>query len=75
VVYTFMQVSGMTNDHLISCYRFAECAAAAIGANVTDHSEANSGSRNHAMEQKMNGTNGLAADLELSRSIDELSIS
>lgn len=28
VIYTFMQVSGMTNDHLISCYRFEECAAA-----------------------------------------------
>lgn len=75
VVYTFMQVSGMTNDHLISCYRFAECAAAATGANLTDGSEANSGGSNHATEQKMNGTNGLAADIELSRTIDELSIS
>ncbi|TVU15351.1 hypothetical protein EJB05_38869 [Eragrostis curvula] len=75
VVYTFMQVSGMTNDHLISCYRFAECAAAATGAKVTDQSEANSSSSSHATELKMNGTNGLAADLELSSSIDELSIS
>jgi DNA-3-methyladenine glycosylase I len=73
VVYTFMQVSGMTNDHLILCYRLAECEAAATCAKVTDQSEANSGSSNHAMEQ-MNGTNGLAADLELSRSIDELTI-
>jgi DNA-3-methyladenine glycosylase I len=74
VVYTFMQVCGMTNDHLISCYRFADCAAAATGANKIK-SEANSSGSNHATEQKMNGTNGLAADLELSRSIDELSIS
>jgi DNA-3-methyladenine glycosylase I len=59
-VYTFMQVSGMTNHHLILCYRFAECVAAATGAKVTDQSEANSGSSNQAMEQKMNGTNGLA---------------
>ncbi|KAF8703615.1 hypothetical protein HU200_032435 [Digitaria exilis] len=77
VVYTFMQVSGMTNDHLISCYRFAECAAApAAAAKPTDGSEANSSDSNHAVtEQKMNGTNGLAADIELSRTIDELSIS
>ncbi|XP_062184220.1 uncharacterized protein LOC133888111 [Phragmites australis] len=74
VVYTFMQVSGMTNDHLISCYRFAECAAAATGAKLTDESEANSSGSKHATEQ-MNGTNGLAADIELSRSIDELNIS
>ncbi|CAL5068721.1 unnamed protein product [Urochloa decumbens] len=77
VVYTFMQVSGMTNDHLISCYRFAECVATPAGpAKLTDGSEANSSVTNHATtEQKMNGTNGLAADIELSRTIDELSIS
>ncbi|KAF8704217.1 hypothetical protein HU200_031714 [Digitaria exilis] len=64
VVYTFMQVSGMTNDHLISCYRFAECASAPAAAKPTDGSEANSSDSNHAItEQKMNGTNGLAADI------------
>ncbi|KAJ1271763.1 hypothetical protein BS78_06G150600 [Paspalum vaginatum] len=76
VVYTFMQVSGMTNDHLISCYRFAECVAPPAGAaKLADGSEANSSDSNSAAEQKMNGTNGLAADIELSRTIDELSIS
>ncbi|KAJ4765203.1 DNA glycosylase superfamily protein [Rhynchospora pubera] len=25
VIYSFMQVCGLTNDHLISCYRFDEC--------------------------------------------------
>lgn len=25
VIYTFMQVAGLTNDHLISCFRFPEC--------------------------------------------------
>lgn len=76
VVYTFMQVSGMTNDHLVSCYRFAECATAAAGTKLTElGSEANSGGSDHDTEQKMNGANGLAADIELSRTIDELSIS
>ncbi|WOH05506.1 hypothetical protein DCAR_0624923 [Daucus carota subsp. sativus] len=28
VVYSFMQVAGITNDHLISCYRFQECIVA-----------------------------------------------
>ncbi|CAH1428591.1 unnamed protein product [Lactuca virosa] len=26
VVYSFLQVAGLTNDHLISCFRFHECA-------------------------------------------------
>ncbi|KAK1268940.1 hypothetical protein QJS04_geneDACA013688 [Acorus gramineus] len=25
IIYSFMQVAGITNDHLISCYRFEEC--------------------------------------------------
>ncbi|XP_020267282.1 uncharacterized protein LOC109842777 [Asparagus officinalis] len=25
VIYTFMQAAGLTNDHLITCYRFDEC--------------------------------------------------
>lgn len=29
VVYVFMQVAGLTNDHLISCFRFQECIATA----------------------------------------------
>ncbi|CAM0903955.1 unnamed protein product [Alopecurus aequalis] len=76
VVYTFMQVTGMTNDHLISCYRFAECATAAAGAKLTEPTtEADSSVSNHATELKTNGANGLAADIELSRTMDELSIS
>ncbi|KAI9084551.1 hypothetical protein K1719_033539 [Acacia pycnantha] len=27
VIYTFMQVAGLTNDHLITCFRFKECTA------------------------------------------------
>ncbi|GMP34466.1 hypothetical protein CsSME_00007321 [Camellia sinensis var. sinensis] len=29
VIYSFMQVAGITNDHLISCFRFQDCIAAA----------------------------------------------
>ncbi|KAG5021430.1 hypothetical protein AAZX31_07G021900 [Glycine max] len=27
VIYTFMQVAGLTNDHIISCFRFKECTS------------------------------------------------
>lgn len=27
VIYSFMQVAGRTNDHLISCFRYHECIA------------------------------------------------
>lgn len=29
MVYTFMQVAGLTNDHLLSCFRFQELLATA----------------------------------------------
>ncbi|TKY64630.1 DNA-3-methyladenine glycosylase 1 [Spatholobus suberectus] len=27
IIYTFMQVAGLTNDHVISCFRFKECTS------------------------------------------------
>ncbi|CAN4088524.1 unnamed protein product [Withania somnifera] len=36
VVYSFMQVAGITNDHLISCFRFHECVAASDGTEKDD---------------------------------------
>ena len=29
IVYAFMEAVGMVNDHLVGCYRHAECAAMA----------------------------------------------
>lgn len=26
VVYSFMQVAGLVNDHLVTCFRFHECS-------------------------------------------------
>lgn len=31
VVYSFMQVAGITNDHLINCFRFQDCLAVGDG--------------------------------------------
>ena len=36
VVYSFMQVAGLTNDHLTSCFRFQECIDAAEGKEEND---------------------------------------
>ncbi|KAJ8536209.1 hypothetical protein K7X08_034610 [Anisodus acutangulus] len=36
VVYSFMQVAGITNDHLISCFRFHDCVAASDGTDKDD---------------------------------------
>ncbi|KAL8099099.1 uncharacterized protein LOC141684485 [Apium graveolens] len=36
VVYSFMQVAGITNDHLISCFRFQECISAECAKDKDD---------------------------------------
>ncbi|CAN4086415.1 unnamed protein product [Withania somnifera] len=36
VVYSFMQVAGITNDHLISCFRFHDCVVASDGMDKED---------------------------------------
>jgi len=32
IIYAFMQAVGMVNDHLVGCFRHAECGALAAGA-------------------------------------------
>uniref|UniRef100_A0A1D1YNS2 Putative GMP synthase [glutamine-hydrolyzing] n=1 Tax=Anthurium amnicola TaxID=1678845 RepID=A0A1D1YNS2_9ARAE len=46
VIYSFMQVAGITNDHLINCYRFDECCAATIGVGPEEV--------NHKVKEKSN---------------------
>lgn len=74
VIYTFMQVAGLTNDHLIGCYRFDECAAAAM----PESNEAGSKDNNFKEEMKRDGKNELVVgdiSLELSRAVEGLSVS
>lgn len=64
VVYSFMQVAGITNDHLISCFRYHDCI------NVVDLKDRN--------EVSSKNEGKLAEDLtqyELSRDIDDLNLS
>ena len=63
VIYSFMQVAGMTNDHLISCFRFQDCVTA---AEVKEEGITTEG----AEEKKSN-----VIESELSRAMDEMSFS
>ncbi|MBA0565242.1 hypothetical protein Golob_010130, partial [Gossypium lobatum] len=45
VVYSFMQVAGLTNDHLMSCFRFQECITGVESRGKVNNDEANDGTR------------------------------
>ncbi|KAM6553063.1 hypothetical protein CsatB_013825 [Cannabis sativa] len=63
VIYSFMQVAGITNDHLVSCFRFQECVNAA-------EAKDEKGTKNEPEEKKMeNGT----TDSDLCIAIGKLS--
>ncbi|KAG6625631.1 probable GMP synthase [glutamine-hydrolyzing] [Carya illinoinensis] len=64
VIYSFMQAAGITNDHLISCFRFQECIAAAEG-------KEENGIKDKVEETKPDNM----MESELSVAIDELSFS
>ncbi|XP_057527428.1 uncharacterized protein LOC130806390 isoform X2 [Amaranthus tricolor] len=61
VVYSFMQAAGLTNDHLISCFRFQECTAA--GEGLEKHDQA-----------KLDEEKPIDMDkLEMTKALDEMS--
>ncbi|KAA3489921.1 putative GMP synthase [glutamine-hydrolyzing] isoform X1 [Gossypium australe] len=64
VIYSFMQVAGITNDHLSSCFRFQECITA------TEAKEENVTKDTTEKKETVNVIN-----TELSVAIDELSFS
>ncbi|MFS7963940.1 putative DNA-3-methyladenine glycosylase I [Helianthus anomalus] len=66
VVYSFLQVAGLTNDHLVSCFRFNECVDAGLAKGVT-----NDGQNGKPEERRSEDGNGLG----LTRVIDELRLS
>lgn len=85
VIYTFMQVCGLTNDHLISCFRFQGCIAAAeagdeifktkieekLSDNRTDLGPASIEEFTDFALLRAQGTN----DLELATAVDDLKLS
>ncbi|XP_073117966.1 uncharacterized protein [Elaeis guineensis] len=72
VIYSFMQASGITNDHLISCYRFGECVAAATSV---DGDEGNAIRANHKVEEMTAKAGDKVGNMDLPRAVDGLSIS
>lgn len=64
VVYSFMQVAGITNDHLISCFRFQECVALAEG-------KRENGTKDDDDKIDERKTDGVV-ESEISRAISEL---
>lgn len=74
VIYSFMQTAGMTNDHLISCYRFEECCAA---SNLADEVARSCGHEEGSKTKVNCDSCGVLhigdIDLELVRAIDSVS--
>ncbi|XP_043699374.1 uncharacterized protein LOC122650124 [Telopea speciosissima] len=64
VIYSFMQVAGIMNDHLITCFRFQECCIAASAGTEPDVSKVK------AEEKKAEDMMGS----EITRAMVELSI-
>ncbi|XP_042507975.1 probable GMP synthase [glutamine-hydrolyzing] [Macadamia integrifolia] len=63
VVYSFMQIAGIMNDHLITCFRFQECITIAAGIEVD-------GNKAKTEEKEAEDTMGS----EITRAMDKLSI-
>ncbi|XP_011020605.1 PREDICTED: uncharacterized protein LOC105122922 [Populus euphratica] len=61
VIYSFMQVAGLTNDHLINCFRFQECTTKGEARVKDDYLEAKT--KVTELEDPM--------DVGLSRAVDE----
>ncbi|WOL18324.1 hypothetical protein Cni_G27118 [Canna indica] len=75
IIYSFMQAAGLTNDHLISCYRFQECIAA-VSPSTDEINEAKL-KLNSKAEEKTKADRELleGIDLELLEVVDDLAIS
>lgn len=65
VVYSFMQVAGITNDHLISCFRFHDCVAESDPIDKD-------GTLKAKVEEKQHED---STELGLARAIDDLDLS
>uniref|UniRef100_A0ACD5ZGU0 Uncharacterized protein n=1 Tax=Avena sativa TaxID=4498 RepID=A0ACD5ZGU0_AVESA len=75
VIYSFMQAAGLTNDHLVSCFRFKECDALPTPCTSgTDRVNADAGLETDE-RQAENRSGEMTATADLSTAIDTLTIS
>ncbi|KAL0463983.1 UNVERIFIED_CONTAM: DNA-3-methyladenine glycosylase 1 [Sesamum latifolium] len=65
VVYSFMQVAGLTNDHLINCFRYQDCI---VAGDLRDKNEG-------IMSKNEENPPEDLRELELVRDIDDLNLS
>ncbi|KAL0380344.1 UNVERIFIED_CONTAM: DNA-3-methyladenine glycosylase 1 [Sesamum angustifolium] len=66
VVYSFMQVAGITNDHLINCFRYQDCIV--VGDDLRDKNEGITPKNEENPPEDLR-------ELELVREIDDLNLS
>ncbi|PHU02382.1 hypothetical protein BC332_27633 [Capsicum chinense] len=66
VVYSFMQVAGITNDHLISCFRFHDCVTASDGTDKYDGLATKSEVKNQVKDETEMGLISAIDDFNLS---------
>ncbi|KAL3835472.1 hypothetical protein ACJIZ3_010208 [Penstemon smallii] len=65
VVYSFMQVAGITNDHLINCFRYQDCL---IAGDLRDKNEAPTSKNEEKQHEDL-------MELDLAGDIDDLNLS
>lgn len=85
VIYSFMQIAGLTNDHLINCYRFEECCssqAAVGGSDNKGNVQTNHSPQENPSSPMITDLNTLTDqeeamnfDLDLAATVDDLTIS
>lgn len=73
VVYSFMQVAGITNDHLVTCFRFQDCIAAALAADESDKGGDGLIAKIEGKESEENSSSSEVVGLQ--RTIDVLNLS
>lgn len=72
VIYSFMQAAGLTNDHLVGCFRFEECnASATVCTSETDRIRAQDDLKRDGLTAKISSKN-ITRAAALSRAIDTL---
>ncbi|KAM0930460.1 hypothetical protein ACQ4PT_001133 [Festuca glaucescens] len=75
VVYSFMQAAGLTNDHIVSCFRFKECdTPPTLSISGTDRVNTELDQNEDELRTKSRGEE-MTAKEDLSRAIDTLTIS
>ncbi|CAN1328395.1 Probable GMP synthase [glutamine-hydrolyzing] [Linum perenne] len=74
VVYSFLQAAGITNDHLVSCFRFQDCIDMAEGKEVNGTTSVKAATE--GVEQQQQQQDSLKLDeSEISMAIDDLNLS